>query len=100
MGGFSIAPTSDTTPTGCGYVDCCSGINYIGACCRENGTCEDATESLVDLVESKLIENIKENDNTSIIFFLKTKGKKRGYIEKQEIEHIRPISEIEFDEGF
>ena len=62
--------------------------------------CEDATESLVDLVESKLIENIKENDNTSIIFFLKTKGKKRGYIEKQEIEHIRPISEIEFDEGF
>ena len=60
----------------------------------------DAQESLIDLVESKLLENIKDNDNTSIIFFLKTKGKKRGYIEKQEIEHIRPISEIEFDEGF
>ncbi len=58
---------------------------------------EDAQESLIDLAESKLIENIQDNDNTSIIFFLKTKGKKRGYIEKQEIEHIRPISEIEFD---
>tara|TARA_R110002020_G_scaffold223840_8_gene433070 strand:- start:3 stop:380 length:378 start_codon:yes stop_codon:yes gene_type:complete len=61
---------------------------------------DDTQESLIDLAESKLIENIEDNDNTSIIFFLKTKGKKRGYIEKQTIEHIRPISEIEFDEGF
>ena len=59
---------------------------------------EDAQESLIDLAESKLVENIKDNDNTSIIFFLKTKGKKRGYIEKQEVDTtIRPISEIEFD---
>lgn len=58
---------------------------------------EDAQESLIDLAESKLVENIKDNDNTSIIFFLKTKGKKRGYVEKQEVEHIRPIEEIEFN---
>ena len=59
---------------------------------------EDAQESLIDLAESKLVENIKDNDNTSIIFFLKTKGKKRGYIEKQEIDaNIRPIDEIEFN---
>lgn len=59
---------------------------------------EDAQESLIDLAESKLVENIKDNDNTSIIFFLKTKGKKRGYIEKSEVEHVKPISEITFDE--
>ena len=59
--------------------------------------CDDVSEGLIDLVESKLLENINNNDNTCIIFFLKTKGKSRGYIEKQEIELIKPIDEIEFD---
>ena len=45
------------------------------------------SESVIDLAESKLIENIQENDNTAILFYLKTKGKKRGYIERNEIEH-------------
>ncbi len=59
---------------------------------------DDAQESLIDLAESKLMENIEDNDNTSIIFFLKTKGKKRGYIEKQEIDaNIRPIEDITFE---
>jgi len=41
----------------------------------------------LDFAESKLLENIKGKKETSIIFYLKTKGKKRGYIEKQEIDH-------------
>lgn len=59
---------------------------------------ENVQESLLDLAESKLMENINKNDNTSIIFFLKTKGKKRGYIEKQEVDaNIRPIEGIDFE---
>ena len=59
---------------------------------------ENVKESLLDLAESKLMENINNNENIAIIFYLKTKGKQRGYIEKQEVEVVRPISEVLFDE--
>ena len=39
---------------------------------------------VLDFAESKLLENIKDKKETSIIFYLKTKGRKRGYIEKIE----------------
>lgn len=44
----------------------------------------EADESMLDFAESKLIEHINNNDITSLIFFLKTKGKKRGYVERTE----------------
>ena len=59
--------------------------------------CDDVQESFLDLAESKLLEKIKDGDNICIILFLKTKGKKRGYIEKQEVELIKPIDEINFN---
>lgn len=41
----------------------------------------------LDFVESKLHEQIKENNTPATIFYLKTKGKGRGYIERSEIDH-------------
>lgn len=41
----------------------------------------------LDFAESKLFKNIEKSKEASIFFYLKTKGKKRGYIERQEIQH-------------
>lgn len=48
----------------------------------------------LDFAESQLHKKIKEGDTTSIIFYLKTKGKSRGYIEKTEVDQSQTIRVI------
>ena len=60
--------------------------------------CVDVKEGLLDFAESQLQGLIKESNVIATIFFLKCKGKKRGYTEKQELELVKPIDDIEFDE--
>jgi predicted DNA-binding transcriptional regulator AlpA len=57
-------------------------------------------EHTLDFVESKLFDLINNGNVAATIFYMKTKGKRRGYIERQEVEHntnnitgIRLISE-------
>lgn len=50
-----------------------------------SAACDECQEIAVDFAESQLHKRIKEGSDTAIIFFLKTKGKKRGYIERSEI---------------
>lgn len=47
---------------------------------------ESMDELVLDFAESALHKQIEDGVPTSTIFYLKTKGKKRKYIEKQEIE--------------
>lgn len=55
---------------------------------------KDIQEVAVDFAESKLYEQIKDGNTTATIFYLKTKGKGRGYVERQEIQHSGEIKEI------
>lgn len=47
---------------------------------------EGIADIALDFAESKLHEQIRDGEVTSTIFYLKTKGKKRGYIEKTETD--------------
>ena len=56
---------------------------------KEDEEYKRAVESLddvaLDFAESKLHSLIQNEDTAATIFYLKTKGKKRGYIERQEV---------------
>lgn len=53
---------------------------------------EKAREIMVEEAENYLLKNIRSGKETSIIFTLKTLGKKKGYVEKQEVEHTGKIA--------
>lgn len=49
---------------------------------------DEAVELTIDLAETKLIEKIKRGNLGAIIFYLKTKGKHRGYVERQQVQQL------------
>ena len=59
--------------------------------CKEDPEFKDQVDDIdnmaLDFAESQLHKQIRENNTAATIFFLKTKGKKRGYTEKTTIEH-------------
>ena len=46
---------------------------------------DDVADIAIDFAESMLHKQIQDKDTTATIFYLKTKGKRRGYIERAEL---------------
>ena len=45
---------------------------------------QEVNEIALDFVETQLYKQIREGNTTAIIFYMKCKGKKRGYIDRVE----------------
>ena len=48
---------------------------------------DDVENLVIDFAESQLHKQIQDGNTAATIFYLKTKGKPRGYVERQEIAH-------------
>jgi len=57
---------------------------------KEDEKYKEAVESIediaLDFAESQLHKQIKDGNTAGTIFYLKTKGKKRGYVERTEVQ--------------
>jgi len=53
---------------------------------------EDARARTTDLAEGKRFSKISDGDMTAIIFYLKTQGKARGYVERAEVEQSGDVT--------
>ena len=80
-----------------------SSLANISVCCRKVGISrqtfydwqkndddfavdvKNVQDELLDFAESVLFKKVRDGSTAELIFFLKTKGKSRGYVERQEI---------------
>ena len=58
---------------------------------------EEVENVAIDFAESELHKQIKSGNSTSTIFFLKTKAKKRGYVEQMEVDSNININQVELN---
>jgi predicted DNA-binding transcriptional regulator AlpA len=58
--------------------------NYVNSDEEFAKAVQDIENVALDFAESQLHQQIKTGNATSTIFYLKTKGKKRGYVERME----------------
>ena len=57
---------------------------------------EDSREAMLDDAENTLYEEALKGNTTALIFFLKTKGRKRGYTEHHSVEHSGSVTWAQF----
>lgn len=78
--------------TACKTVGCSRETFY--RYCKEDGEFNEKIKEIsnitLDFAESQLHKQINDGSTTATIFLLKTKGKDRGYVEKQQIEINEP----------
>ncbi len=58
---------------------------YIARSATLQKTLEDCRERALDIAELRLLQAINEKQAWAVCFFLKCRGKHRGYVERQEL---------------
>lgn len=80
--------------TACKIVDCnrSTFYKYYNNDQDFRASVDELQNLTLDFAESQLHQQIKDGNTTATIFYLKTKGKKRGYIERKEVEMTAEVS--------
>ncbi|MDY4850381.1 MAG: helix-turn-helix domain-containing protein [Paludibacteraceae bacterium] len=60
--------------------------NWIKCDANFKNRVDELNEKNIDIVEGALMQQIQAGNTTATIFFLKTKGKNRGYVERHDVE--------------
>jgi len=58
---------------------------YISQYSTVKEVADEERETLIDFAENQLFKQVQDGNITAIIFTLKTIGKSRGYVERQEV---------------
>jgi hypothetical protein len=78
--------------TACKAANLSRAIHYVwynsDATYKQN--VDDIQEMVIDFVEGYLYELIKKGDTAATLFYLKTRGKKRGFIERND-DQLPPV---------
>lgn len=67
------------------------GMNHSALCARikDSPTLQavvaEAREHMTDRAELKLYEKVEDGESWAVTFYLRTQGKSRGYVERQEV---------------
>jgi len=80
--------------TACKIVDCnrSTFYKYYNNDQDFRASVDELQNLTLDFAESQLHQQIKDGNTTATIFYLKTKGKKRGYVERKEVEMTAQVS--------
>ena len=69
-------------------IERCTHYNWLKADQNYASAVSELDNVVLDFAESQLHKKISEGETTAIIFLLKCKGKRRGYVEKTEVELV------------
>ena len=85
----ALTKTLGIVTPACEMVGICRATfyKYINTDPEFKNAVKDIDEITLDFVESKLFKLIKDGNPAGIFFYLKTKGKSRGYIETTNYDH-------------
>lgn len=95
MGRYKVADIAEALQNSKGFISTAAAMlgctrktiySYIAKHPSLAEIVEDEKEKMKDFAESKLLQNIRDGKETSLIFYLKTQAKERGYIDKQQHE--------------
>lgn len=72
--------------------------SYVNRFATVRDAYHEANESFLDEAEGQLRKAVKKGQLPAIMFALKTKGRNRGYVERQELQHEGSLVILNWDE--